>query len=489
MKGAAFAAPFLFLLQPKWFVFLHTLSRSCASHHRVKRPCCPLAKCFQEPVEPLPSGFYIKGHRSEMGRWLKREKGWRPVAEKRQADYDLIIVGGGPAGSTAALYAARHGLKTLLVDKKRFPRDKVCGDGISGKCITILRELNLLDRLHRSPHRWINGVLFSSPDGTQFRIRTANPNPDDNDHGYVCRREVFDALLLDAARQKVEVLEHAPVVDLVHSNGSVAGVKIKQAGGSEAEITARVVVGADGFNSVVARKTGAYQHDSRHWLVATRAYYRGVQGLSDVIELHYLRESLPGYFWIFPAEGDLANVGIIFLHRKMKKKGIRLKEAHLAALQKPLFAERFAGAEQLGPIAGWNLPVGSIRRQVHGEGWVLLGDAAGLIDPFTGGGIGNAMLSGKIAAQTLAELLAEGQAPNRQNLGLYSKRVWAALGGELKLGYRLQRLANFGPLINLIVHKAAAHPDIADWIAGMSKGTLPKSELVSPLTYLRLLFT
>lgn len=404
-------------------------------------------------------------------------------------DYDVIIVGGGPGGATTALYAQKLGLKVLLVDKKRFPRDKICGDAISGKSITYLEELGLIDEIERSPQQLVDSVIFSSPNNKSANIRLVPTVFNGISTGYVCRRMVFDNILFQAAKKVVDTIEEFSVEDLLKSNGQVQGVIGRQGGGEDGksrEITGKIVIGADGFNSVVSRKLGLYEHDPDHLLVATRAYYSGISGLNHAIELHYVKDVLPGYFWIFPLENGMANVGLGMIHSALKKKGVRLRHAHVAATESPTFRDRFKNAELLGDIQGWNLPVGSKRRAVHGNGFVLIGDAAGLIDPFTGEGIGNAMCSGKIAAQVAAEIC-PGTDYSAARLQIYSDRLWEVLGGELNLAYKLQRTARFTPLVNLVVSRAGKRREVADWISDMIAGKISKRELLSPLTYMRLL--
>ncbi len=403
-------------------------------------------------------------------------------------DYDAIIVGAGPAGSTAALYAERRGLKVLLVDKKHFPRDKICGDAISGKSIIYLDELGLIEALEQAPQVMVDSVVFSSPNNTSVQIKFIPTVYNNISNGYVCRRIIFDNLLFQAAKQKVDTREGLSVENVLVKDGQVYGVRGRMEDGREVEHTAKIVVGADGFSSIVARKLGLYEHDPDHMLVATRAYYKGVTGMTNAIELHYVDAVLPGYFWIFPVENGLANVGLGMVKSALKKKGVKLRQAHIEATRSITFKERFKDAELLGDIHGWNLPVGSKRRKVHGNGFILVGDAAGLIDPFTGEGIGNAMCSGKIAAETIADLCEAGRF-DEAALKEYSRRLWKALGSELNLAYRLQRTARFKPLVNLIVKRAAEKKEISDWIAGMIAGTISKRELLSPLTYLKLMFS
>lgn len=361
--------------------------------------------------------------------------------------YDMIIVGAGPGGASTALYAERLGLKVLLVDKAVFPRDKICGDAISGKSIIYLRELGLIEALDNSPQAFVDSILFSSPNNTAAKIDLI-PTSYNVSQGYVCRREVFDDILFRAAKEQVETREGFLVKDLLKDGDQVIGVRGQDADGNMNDYTARVVVGADGFSSIVARKLGLYKLLPDHHMVATRAYYRGVKGLTNAIELHYVKSVLPGYFWIFPLENGMANVGLGMVHSALKKKGIQLKKAHLEAVASEEFRDRFKDAELIGDIVGSNLPAGSARRPVHGDGFALIGDAAGLIDPFTGEGIGNAMCSAKIVAETVAELKPHGTF-DAKALALYRTRLWKELGGELNLSYRLQRTARFTPLSTL----------------------------------------
>lgn len=404
-------------------------------------------------------------------------------------EYDVIVVGGGPGGAAAVLYGARHGLRMLLLDKSRFPRDKICGDAISGKSVRVLRDLGLEGKLRLEPQVEARGVHFSAPNGKVARISFTPPNAKRESMGYVCRRMVFDNVLFAAAKTAAaDCLEEFVVEGLLREGGKVAGVRGRRVGDQQTQtFRARAVVGADGFDSIVARQTGLYEHDAKHWVVATRGYYRGLPGLTDYIEIHFVEEVSPGYFWIFPLEDGWANVGIGMLHSELKKRSINLRAAHIAATQSSAFKERFAHAELAGGIRGWNLPLGSKRRTIHGDGFLLIGDAAGLIDPFSGEGIGNAMVSGEIAAHVLARACAE-NALDAESLAEYPGLLWREIGNELKTSYLLQRIGRIKPLLNFVVGKAARSVEVAHWISSMMANETPRAELASPLTYLRLLF-
>lgn len=401
--------------------------------------------------------------------------------------YDMIIVGGGPGGATAALYGERLGLNVLLLDKKEFPRDKICGDAISGKSVYYLHELDLIKDIDASPQVYVDSILFSSPKQKVVDIKLIPSAMHGITEGYVCRRMVFDDIIFQAAKKKVETHEGFTVKEIIREKGKATGIRGRNKKGESLEFSGSVIVGADGANSIVARKMDLFDNDQDHVLVATRAYYKGVKGLGHAIELHYVNAVLPGYFWIFPLENGMANVGLGMVKSELKQRKINLRQAHLEAIEAPFFKERFQDAEQLGDIVGWNLPAGSKKRKIHGDGCLLIGDAASLIDPFTGEGIGNAMCSAKIAAEICAELKAENNFGEKA-LALYEKRVWKSLGGELNLAHKLQRMARFKPLVELVIHRANKRQEVSDWMSKMIAGQVSKKELLYPQTYFKLLF-
>lgn len=282
-------------------------------------------------------------------------------------------------------------------------------------------------------------------------------------------------------------MEAFAVTDLVLKNGQVQGIVGNNGTTASKTITAKIVVGADGYNSIISRKLGFYEHDPLHWVVATRAYYRSVTDMTDAIEIHFVRDILPGYFWIFPLENNMVNVGLGMLHSEIKRRNLSLRKAHIAATESDFFRKRFEHAELIGDISGWNLPMGSKKRKVHGDGFILLGDAAGLIDPFSGEGIGNGMCSGKIAAEVLARVC-KGEKYDATSLAAYETQLWERLWPELNMSYTLQKIGRFQPLLNLVVGRAARNKEVRDWIAGMMAGTQSKESMRSPLTYLKLLF-
>lgn len=409
--------------------------------------------------------------------------------------YDLIIVGGGPAGATAGLYAHRAGLRALVLEKERFPRDKICGDAISGKSVAILHDLGLLEKVRQLPGAVLGSVLFGSPSHTDLAVDLKRYDYVDRLTNqvipmecFVIRRHIFDHFLFTEMRAAgVEAEEGFQVKELLYDSGAVVGVRGRAGNGEIAEYRAPLVLGCDGFNSIVSRQAGLYKHESRHWLVALRCYYENVAGMDDQIELHYLREVEPGYFWIFPLENGYANVGIGMVHKFLKKRRVDLKQALADVVSSPAFRDRFADARPLEEPVGWNLPAGSKRRTVHADGVMLLGDAASLIDPFTGEGIGNALYSARTAVET-AVAASEAGDYSARFLKCYGNRLWDALGDELKISTRMQQLARRKSLLNLVIDRAAGDPEMEELFSGMIANALPKRRFVNPLFYLKLLF-
>lgn len=411
--------------------------------------------------------------------------------------HDVIIVGAGPGGATAAAFMAEQGLRVLLLDKSAFPRDKVCGDAISGKSVDVLRRLGVVDEVMVSRQVGSWGVTFGGPYGDEVAIPFTKELDRPVPPGFVCAREVFDQVLFEKAVQAgADVRQHATVKRLLWEDGRVTGVEVEQRGSEtlcdrQPAIDlhhAPLVIGADGAYSVVAREVGLAQLDERHYCAGLRAYYTGVSGFHrlNYIEIHFVEEAIPGYFWIFPMAGGRANVGIGMLSRAIKTKRIRLKDVLEACLRHSRFRGRFEGAERIGPVRGWGLPLGSKPRPMAGDGWLLVGDAASLIDPFTGEGIGNAMVSGELAARWALQAREQDEYAKAFLQG-YERDVLAYLQGELRLSHAMQRLIGWKWLLNTVIRKAGRSAELADAISCMFDDESQRRRLVSPLFYLRVL--
>ena len=403
--------------------------------------------------------------------------------------YDVIIVGAGPAGSTAALYAHRLGLNCILLDKAIFPRDKICGDALSGKSVRLMRELDLLDGVEKLDGSEINRITFGSPSHSQFDVHLkGNKNNDYITKGYVVPRKIFDNFLFEKADELTETRQGFTVNDIIYQNDKISGVKGTNIEGKEEILNAPIIMGCDGANSIVARKLGLYEMDMENTAVAIRCYYEGVQGLSNQIELHYVSEVKPGYFWLFPAGNGKANIGIGLSKNDAKKEDRTLRQIMDEIVQSDYFRSRFGNARPLEKPVGWNLPLGRIQRKNHGNGFMLLGDAAGLVDPFTGEGIGNAMVAAKYAMEVA--LKAKNNTDYSKRLfSEYDQLLWGEIGGELRTSTKLQSLARSSFLLNFVIDRAARNEEVQAIISGMLSHEIPKDELSSPMFYLKILLS
>ena len=403
--------------------------------------------------------------------------------------YDAIIVGAGPAGSSAAIYCNKLGLNTLLLDKSIFPRDKICGDALSGKSVKILEELDLLQDLDKLNGAIVNRIIFGNPNHSECELHlNKSLNKRHISHGFVIPRKIFDNYLFKKASDVSNVVSGFNVEDLIYNKSQVVGVKGKSINGEQKKYFGNIVLGADGPYSIVSRKSGLYNSDMNYTAVGLRCYYENIEDLTDQIELHYVNETIPGYFWIFPAGNKKANIGVGLLKSRAKKKKYNLQQILMQVINSKNFKHRFKNSKALEKPKGWNLPFGNTKRGNHGNGFLLLGDAAGLVDPFTGEGIGNAMESGKIAADIVLKAKKINNFSN-QILSEYDKVLWEYLGSELKTSTLLLKLAHYRILLNFVIDRASRNKNIKNMISGMLADEVPKTELSNPMFYLKTLFS
>lgn len=403
--------------------------------------------------------------------------------------YDAVIAGAGPGGATAAAVMARAGLNVLLVDQaEAFPRDKICGDAISGKSVDVMKRLGMIEALLATTQLDSWGVTFSGPYGDEVAIPFTKALDKPVAPGFMCDRATFDQLVLDQARQAgAEIRLGTRVAGLLKKEDAVQGVVLRKNGTTD-EVPARVTIGADGAYSAVVKHLGMDQLHENHYCAGLRWYWRGVSGFHERnhIELHFVEEAVPGYFWIFPMAHGRANVGLGMLSSEIKRRDIQIRPLLERLVEHPRFKHRFRDATPEEKIRGWGLPLGSRPRTMAGDGWMLIGDAASLIDPFTGEGIGNAMVSAEKAAEWARRAAESGHA-SAELLAGYERAVWSYLGNELRLSHAMQRLGRWKWLLNLVVKKASRSPEVADAVSMMFDDESERQKLLSPLFYLRLL--
>ncbi|PCJ63760.1 MAG: geranylgeranyl reductase [Bacteroidetes bacterium] len=408
----------------------------------------------------------------------------------QQLETEVVIIGAGPAGCGASLYLSQFNIPHVVLEKETYPRDKVCGDALSGKVINQLKKLNpdWLDELKLEEKAFTPswGVLFSAPDGNEIRIPFKHkPSEADHSPGFVTKRLDYDYWLFKKLDKKTAtVLEGQEVKDVVIDN---FGVTITS---SNYEVKAKLLISAEGTRATVAKKYCNYKMEHQHHCAGLRAYYDGVTGLDQegFIELHFVKESLPGYFWVFPLPNGQANVGIGMLSKYVSKDKVNLKQVMLDVLESPKFKERFKNAKLQNRIQGWGLPLGSKKnRPISGNRFMLAGDSASLIDPFTGEGIGNAMFSGKWAAEQARDSLTANDF-SANALHQYDKTVYKKIGGELRVSTIMQKLIKYPWLFNWMIRKIKRNDELRETITFMFDDVDLRKKFASPLFYLRVLF-
>jgi geranylgeranyl reductase family protein len=366
-----------------------------------------------------------------------------------QADVDVIVVGAGPAGSSTASYLARSGRDVLVLEKTAFPREKICGDGLTPRAV---RELATLGVPTPEDEGWVrNRGLRILGGGHQIEL----PWPElasFPDYGLVRPRDSFDQILVEHARATgARVLERTMVTGplLDDRSGDVVGVRARPVDergrptGDEVSYRARVVVAADGVSGRLALSLGLRKRQDRPLGVAVRTYFTGPRHDDDWLE-SWLElwdgpagrsRLLPGYGWVFGVGDGRSNVGLGILNSSAAFGNVDYRDLlrRWVATMPPEWG--FVEENMTTPIRGAALPMGFNRTPHYTRGLLLVGDAGGMVNPFNGEGIAYAMESGRLAADTLVQALTRPSASSREKvLQTYPRIMRAELGGYYTLG-------------------------------------------------------
>jgi geranylgeranyl reductase family protein len=318
------------------------------------------------------------------------------------SDYDAIIIGGGPAGSSAAISLSRSGARVLLLEEKRMPRGKLCGEFITPECFPTLERLGVMDRMLAAGAQKLARVSLNVASGESVQAPIARIS-DNADWAMSLSRARFDQILFDRATEAGAVcLEGVAVSGCVPQEGRtrrVEALSLKE--GARVSFEAPTVIDASGRNSrlmVAKRERVAGRRGSR--LYALKAHFDGVQGIDDQVEMYFFPQ---GYGGLSLVEDGLVNLCFIVTERALKDAGgdpSTVVERTL--MNNRLASERLRDAKVVGKWHGAG-PLTFGRRRLTRDGVIAIGDASGMIDPFTGTGIQMALRTGEMAAEAIVE--------------------------------------------------------------------------------------
>jgi len=383
--------------------------------------------------------------------------------ERATADADVIVVGAGPGGSSAAYHLASAGLDVLLLEKSSFPRDKVCGDGLTPRAVRSLIAMGI-DTSESAG--WIRNRGLRVIGGG---LRLELPWPElasFPDYGLVRPRRDFDDLLarratVAGARLRERTTVTGPLLD---ESGRVVGVAARETP-DKTPVTYRapLVIASDGASGRLALSLGIAKRDDRPMGVAVRRYYRSPRHddnfLESWLELWDGEKLLPGYGWIFGVGDGTSNVGLGVLNTSAAWQDLDYRGMLSRWLDGLPEEWGYVEDNATGPVRGGALPMGLNRSPHYLRGLMLVGDAGGVVNPFNGEGIAYAMESGELAAEVAVQALARPDGPARERaLAAYPSLLQARYGGYYTLGRIFVQLIGNPSVMKLCTRHGLPHP-------------------------------
>ena len=399
----------------------------------------------------------------------------------------ITILGAGPGGASAALKLNKLGIDVVLIDKAQFPREKICGDGISHRVVDIMKRWlypELYERFCAEKNIQLDswGLRVEGTRDNSFDIgyRAAFDIEQDSPPGFICKRVWFDNFLVEEVRRSphIKFFENTEITQF-EKRGDVWFLSDKS---GEFQVETSLLIVADGAQSRFARKIGGISIDPKHYMASVKAYYKNISGFTreHLLEFYFLDSFLPGYFWIFPLPNGEANVGIAIVSDTVQKRKLNLPDCLQEVIDSKKFRERFSNAERVGSVHGFGLPLASKKRHLSGDAYMLVGDAASLIDPLTGEGIANAMLSGCTAAEQAAVCVRENNF-SAAKLKDYDTRMYRMRGQEFKMSYWFQRQFKKQWFFNTLVWVVSKNKQLARTFAYVFNDVNLSKQVKSPI--------
>ena len=399
------------------------------------------------------------------------------ITPKQDYDCDVLIIGGGPSGSGLAFHLASKGIRVIVAEAEKFPRDKVCGDGVSPIAVNELHKMGITEIAKFKEANEITQVgLFINEDKVYIDLSKPEYLPL---HARVIPRLVLDNLIFETAKNAgAEYLENTRFVRYI-INKETAITTLKS-GDRSFEICSKVLVGADGSSSAVARQLHGSKSSDQFQLLGLRAYYEEVKGQGTRGDIFFSKESFPGIYWMFPRGNNGANIGMAMVSATIPHRPSNVKQM----LQKHIennkeIVARIGHGRQEGKILGWPITFFNASSKISGNRIMLLGDAAGLINPLSGDGIQYALLSARWASEVLEDCVNKNNFSENQ-MYIFRKKVEQELAYDFAFSHFLVQFArnkHFSKLwmeiIATLVGRAKKDKKYADTIAGIFEGTYP----------------
>ena len=397
-------------------------------------------------------------------------------------DAEVIVVGGGPAGASTAHALAREGVDVLVLDRAKFPRDKICAEYLSPQASRILSDMNVLDEIERTCPAHLSGMRIRAPDGhyADGEFAANHGFRPFREYGLAIRRTILDEIVIRGAKTagaRVEELVRVTDVSKDHA-GRVNGVNVIGPDGTARTLTSRYVIGADGLRSVVGKRLGL-TYTSRFFpkRLALVAHYRNVRDVGALGEMHVDGQ---GYFGIVDVGLGLMNVAVVVPISRAQEMGegrAKFLEQWIAA--RPHLAERFVGAERVTDVRATG-PFATASRPAWAPGAALVGDAADFFDPFTGEGMYAALRGGELLAPFIAEALRGAQSNEKRVLAGYEAKRRSEFGGKWKLERIVGMAIAYPYFLNNAAKTLSRNKDLADLLVGVAGDFIPAKVALNP---------
>lgn len=347
------------------------------------------------------------------------------------SNFDIAIIGAGPAGCSAALTLRNSNCSVALFEKSSFPRNKICGDGICDRSINTLKEIN-----PSYLEEFLNTQKALRIKKAEIGYKNRSYSMDVTSFGYTYRRLDFDNFLFSLVQRdakNVSVFQNCGISRVERTDN---GFYLYSKNGEV--FSANMLLVCNGASSMIARELTGSKLKKSEMGVAVRAYYSGVRDLKDdTIELYFKKKYFPGYLWVFPMADGTANVGFGCMTGDLKE-DIRFVFEKWISEDENL-RSRFAEAKSVSPLVGGLIPYNVDKFDCFGDNFCVCGDAANLIDPVTGGGIGNAMASGYYAAQVAEKCVLNGNF-SKTETEKYSKMLQKRIGRDTHTHFVLKKM-------------------------------------------------